>query len=183
MAYPDDLIPSTEWGTNDTVPVPVTSSIMNSRIVQRFNQISSRLATTGGQTQYLQAVISPTADAAHTTDLSYGLWLQLGSLTVPPWATRCRVTCCVDSFYDVTGGPNIINLAAQLGTVIGGPCRTIGAGLNVRVNNQTWQDLLLGVIPGVRAFTIQAQYVTGSTSGTFRADATSRASMTADFLP
>jgi hypothetical protein len=109
--------------------------------------------------------------------VSTGVWVTLGSVTVPSWATKADVTLCFMGIWQ-TGSANdtIMNVRATIGAVNGAFVRYSGhdpGASSIQQQALPLQDVLTGLTAGVKTVTLDTNRVAGTT-GTLRCGTSSR---------
>lgn len=151
-----------------TIPVPAANAILLSAYTTAVANMLNQ------EDDYL--TFTPLA-GTNTPGAGTALWVTLGNLSVPTWATKARITvhCCA-----LTGTVNnaVAGIAAQLGAGAAGPAKrwTVPTATSRIQASAAW--LLTGFGTGTQSLVLNATFGTG----TLAVDTVSTFDVTVDYI-
>jgi hypothetical protein len=100
----------------------------------------------------------------YSTSAGTATWVTIGTATVPPWATKARVTWGVSGYAASTTSALNVTCAVKIGTVAGTSMRMPGSTVTTTNNTIGASELLTGISTGSQSVTITATFVGGTGS-------------------
>lgn len=107
-------------------------------------------------------------------------YLNLGNVTVPSWATKARLTCSINGWYDKTTANHTYQARINVGTDVGKTITDQGKGVVVRFTT-AWSSPVTLTSTGVKALILQVAKTGGTNQLT--ADAATTVNVLIEFLP
>jgi hypothetical protein len=128
----------------------------------------------------LEVVNIPLSGTQATPGAGTATWVTIGTATVPPWASKARVTWGVSGYSDSSVSSLNVTCAIKIGSVSGVSIRIPGSTVTTPSLTVGTSELLTGLSTGPQSVTVSATY--GSGSGVFNATVDTRVYASIDYL-
>lgn len=134
-----------------------------------FSSVRARLDA--GQTADDLVVFTPAAATDASTAPGGNIWITLGNVTVPTWATKAYVVMTGAGIHSITASSTYL-LKSRIGSISSGSITIANWTAISDRRSFTWSSRITGIATGVQSVTVHAERNAGS--GQARADTLSR---------
>lgn len=172
----DKALPVWASGTPAVIPSGLVRGSTNGNLYMSDGTSEQVVSSMSEARQFLSYNPPSTAD---TGTSGTALWVAMGALTVPPWASRARCQLFINGAYALSAGTTSAHVQVQIGGTVSGDDVTVFYAASER-SSFSMACQLTGLVSGSSGIHVNTVYVSG---GAIRVDNACKFDLTVDFLP